>query len=153
MFLPNPLHPAMPRLQPHKPCTMQMKHTRKHKEWKKHGDTKSKIQQQLLKAVDDMHLRQLKHPLWNYARVTPLAMINHLKDECSQIMATDFQDNRAALIIEWAPPADIELLHTNIDERMTFAAEGGDPISEINAVNAGVQVLQATGLYTIPIQE
>ena len=36
---------------------------------------------------------------------------------------------------------------------MAFAEEGGDPISEINAVNAGVEVFQKTGLYTFSIRE
>ena len=121
--------------------------------WKLHQNTQKKLLQQLLEAVDDTYTKALKDPLWAYGTTTPLAIINHLKETYGKIKAQDLQENRAQLNHQWSPPDDIENFFDNINTCIAFSTAGGDTISEMNAVHAGVGTLRKTGLFSLAIRD
>jgi hypothetical protein len=121
--------------------------------WKLHHDTEKKLLQQLLAAVDNIFTKALKNNLWGYARTTTLALLTHLAGTYGKISPEDMIANRVQLNHPWTPPDDIENHFDNINTCIEFAEAGGDPISEVNAVQAGVATLRKTGLFAPAIRE
>jgi hypothetical protein len=115
--------------------------------WKLHHDTDKKLLQQLLAAVDDLYTKALKNILWGYARTPTLALLTHLGRHYGKISDQDMIANRVQLTTDWIPPDCIENHFDNIDRCIEFSIAGGDPISEINAVQSGVATLRKTGLF------
>jgi hypothetical protein len=61
--------------------------------------------------------------------------------------------NRVQLNHPWTPPDDIENQFDNINTCIEFSEASWDPISEVNAVQAGVATLHKTGIFAPAIQE
>jgi hypothetical protein len=72
--------------------------------WKLHHDTKKKLLQQLLAAVDNIFTKALKNNLWGYARTTTLALLTHLAGTYGKISPEDMIANRVQLNHPWTPP-------------------------------------------------
>jgi hypothetical protein len=121
--------------------------------WKLNHDTEKKLLQQLIAAVDNIFTKALKHNLWGYARTTTLALPTHLVSTYGKISPEDMIANRVQLNHSWTPPDDIENHFDNINTCIELSEASGDPISEVNAVQAGVATLRKTGLFAPAIRE
>ncbi|CAB9530520.1 expressed unknown protein [Seminavis robusta] len=121
--------------------------------WKLYHKSEAQILQQILDAVNDTYTKALKDRMWGYGNTSPFDIITHLVTTYGKITETDLLANRELLTQPWTPPTDIEELFDNIDTCIAFSVEGGDVISDRNAVSAGVATLHATGLFIHPIRE
>ena len=122
-------------------------------EWESYYKTKAKLTQQILAAVDDTYTKALSHSLWHYGNVTPLQLLTHLSNTYGRILPRDLQDNRAKMTEPWDGTSDIETVFDRINSCISFSEDGGDPISNMNAVHAGVAIFQQTGLFSQAIRE
>ena len=125
---------------------------REHAVWTTYTDTGDILKRQLLEAVDDDYTKALKDTTWGYSNRTIVEILAHL-DIYGEITAKDLLNNRKKLNTPWAPPTDIEELFANIQDCRTFADAGGDPISERNAVDAGIDCIKDTGLFPIALND
>jgi hypothetical protein len=110
-------------------------------------ETDKALRQQLLAAVPDEYVSELRHPTLGYGRVTCLELLTHLWATYGTITLAELEANRQNMRQPWSPPSSIEQLCQRLENGMLFATAGSNPISVSSAVSDGYYVLSQTGLF------
>jgi hypothetical protein len=104
------------------------------------------LKRQVLKAVPEHYLEELRHPTRTFSRLTVLAILDHLNSTYGTITTNDLAANRKNLHREWSSAQPLESLWTNIT-RCRHVAHDLDPISDMEAVQAALDNLDRTGVF------
>jgi hypothetical protein len=81
----------------------------------------NKLKQQLIDAVGDAHLKELKHETSACAWCTIAELLNHLVTACGQIKVDNIARNKKKLSADWSPDAPLEDLWNNVTNCHAFA--------------------------------
>ena len=109
------------------------------------------LKRQLLKAVPALYLDKLRHPTRHFARHTVLELLAHLDKTYGKLTTDDLAINRKNLHREWSSAQSLESLWSNIDLCCQIALEL-NPISDMDAVQAALDNLERTGVFTDAIK-
>jgi hypothetical protein len=109
------------------------------------------LKRQLLKAVPALYLDKLRHPTRHFARHTVLELLAHLDTTYGKLTTDDLAINRKNLHREWSSAQTLESLWSNIDRCRQIALEL-NPISDMDAVQAALDNLERTGVFTDAIK-
>ena len=71
--------------------------------WKMTQDVREALKKQIIDAIDNEYLKDLKDPDTGYANVTPLNMLKHLYNEYGELTAQDISANRTNLKADYDP--------------------------------------------------
>jgi hypothetical protein len=112
----------------------------------------AKLKQQILIAVESRYLQILEDLEFGFADVSPLEMLNHLKDTYGQVSADDIENNRNLLSADWNPDDPIENVWLRIRECQTFA-RGIEPITDGTAVRLTLTVFETTGVFANAVEK
>ena len=74
-------------------ASVRKEHEDKFKEFLIYDQTEKALKSLLISAVDEKHIRSLRHKHVSYANVTTLTMLNHLYDCYARITLTDLEEN------------------------------------------------------------
>ena len=107
------------------------------------------IKQLLIAAVEDKYIRTLAHKYTEYAAVTSLQILTHLKTTYGKIDEGMLEDNLETMKTDWDPNDTFETLIEQIENAVNLAEEGGDPISAKTQLNCGYKRVYNTGLFNV----
>ena len=121
--------------------------------WKMTQDVREALKKQILNAIDDEYLEDLKDPDTGYANVTPLQMIEHLYTEYGELTPQDISNNRTALKADYDPNTTMVSYFYKIREIRNIAVRAGNPISENDLIAELYLVMARTGIFDKTIDE
>ena len=118
------------------------------KEYTIYNNVAGHLKRQLsIKAVPPLYLEVLSHPSRHFSRLTVLDILNHLHTEYGTITSDDLATNRENLQREWSSAQPLESLWTNIIKCRQIAHDR-NPISDMDAVQAALNQLERSGVFT-----
>jgi hypothetical protein len=106
------------------------------------------LKAQLLKAVPPMVIQELEHQEHGYALVTTCQLLQHLVTTYGTLTQRDLTKNSEKLHTPWNPDTPLEMMFNNVKDCRQTAAAGNDPITKSTAVQAMVQNLKNSGLFS-----
>ena len=121
-------------------------------EYMAYVQTEAALKRLLLEAVPSTFTKELRDTKLGYAKVSTLAILQHLENTYGTITADDLEKNLTAMNRQWDIHEPIENLFHQLKDAREFAATV-DPISESMAVRAGVKILENTSSFTESIRE
>ena len=112
----------------------------------------AELRQQIIQAVDSIYYNVLEDPVFGYADVTPLQLLQHLTTTYGTRSIDDLEENRATLAADWDPDSPIEDLWTRIKDAKQYAA-ATEPISDDTAMRLTLQAIERTGVLELECSE
>jgi hypothetical protein len=106
------------------------------------------LKAQLLKAVPSMFIQELEHQEHGYTLVTTCQLLQHLVTTYGTLTQRDLTKNSEKLHTPWNPDTPLKTMFNNVEDCRQTAAAGKDPITEPTAVQAMVQNLKNSGLFS-----
>jgi hypothetical protein len=107
----------------------------------------------ITKAVPEIYMGILAHPVHRFATVSPRDMLQHVVTAYGEIQAEDLGKNLQRLTAPWDPTTPIETVFTNGTKCRYFAEEGGDPISDRTYMRLLFDVITASGVLTRALED
>ena len=101
---------------------------------------------QILNAVNASFLSALEDPVFGFSDVTPMAMLDHLRQEYGTLTPEELETNRAALSEPWNFDSPIEDLWAKIANIQRIAAFGDVPIADVTIITLTLAMIEKTGL-------
>lgn len=96
----------------------------------------SLLKEQMLQAIDDAYLAELKHSRYGYATVTARDQYRHLYTHYRQLRPADLIANRESLSAPFDFSAGLEPLWERIAEAQFIAEQGQQPIPTVRSLPA-----------------
>jgi hypothetical protein len=115
--------------------------------------TRLKLKQQILAAVDNLYTQTLENDMFGYAQVEPLDLLDHLWDIYGAVTPDDIEKNRSRLTEPWNPDDGLEDLWQRISEIKQFATRAGEAIPDAVVVRLTKQVVEETGVFSNAIDK
>ena len=103
---------------------------------------------QILTAVNASFLSALEDPDFGFGDVTPLAMLEHLRNEYGTMTPEELERNRATLSEPWNFDNPIEDLWSKIANIQRVATLGTVPIPDITVITLTLAMIEKSGLLT-----
>jgi hypothetical protein len=121
-----PNKPAVPRYAGSTTAQNQQKanHKRAMEEYQEHRGLQDQIQQLLIQAIPKVYIATLAHHTTGMSLVTPMKILEHLRETYGQITPQDLEDNLKMIKTPWNPDTPIETVFTNSNDCRAFAIEG-----------------------------
>ena len=113
----------------------------------------SLIKQQILQAVPHEYLAPLNDALLGFSQATPAQLLAHLRNTYGAITTDDLEANFSRLSTPWDPTTPIETIFTNVRDCMSFANDGGDPISDAQAMREVLKTIEASGVLDKAVED
>jgi hypothetical protein len=107
----------------------------------------------IINNVPEHFIVTLQHPITQYARVTPLQLMEHLWTTYGTITSDDLTTNYDRMTAPWNPPTPIENLFDQLKLGQEYAGEGGEPIDTRQLMRIGYNLIQQTGLFETSCRE
>ena len=115
---------------------------------------RSAIKKQIFKAVPARFFAALEDDLMGYANVTPLAMLTHLETTYGVMTPADHEANKAKLKESWDPnTTTIADLWNRFKTVCDIARSAGNPISDMDKINAAREVIEQTGQFASDVSK
>jgi hypothetical protein len=111
------------------------------------------LKAQIIAAIDRIYLDDVRDPVYNFATVSPLDILDHLHNTYGTIDNDQLDQNQKRLDAIWTPTDPIERVWTNLLECVRFSIRGNDPITETTAVRRTLAMFEQTGLFTLAIRD
>lgn len=111
-------------------------------------NTRNALRAQILATVHQDYSNILSHPLFGYANITPLDLIEHLTATYGTITAKDLERNRDQLKEPWNPNDDIITLWTRAKNCQYFARNSTESITDNTIMLLLLDALTASGVMT-----
>jgi hypothetical protein len=112
-----------------------------------HRTTDQALKQLLLGAVEEMFIRCLQTKYLGYLNISTQQILDHLYAQYARILAANLQDNDVTFKAPYDPNLPIEMLYTQIENGMDYAAAGLSPYSTEQVINNAFQLIYATGMF------
>ena len=106
---------------------------------------KTTLKNQLLKAVPDVYLNALAHPVLGFANVNPNQMLAHLLATYGTITTEDLKENKARLTAPWDINQPTETVFDRAVKVQAFA-QPHEPITDGTVVRKILEVFEASGV-------
>ena len=115
--------------------------------WKMTQDVREALKKQIIDAIDDEYLEDLKDPDTGYANVTPLQMLKHLYNEYGELTAQEISANRTKLKNDYDTNVTMVSYFYKIREIRNIATRAGNPISDNDVIAEIYLVMARTGIF------
>ena len=115
-------------------------------EFQTYKAVEAQLKKQLIKAVPNVFIDELKDQLFGYGNVAVRAILEHLDTMYRQVTPDDLNKNLDNLNRQWSPEQPLETLFTQINNCREFA-EDHDPITVAAAIRAGELNLEKSGVF------
>ena len=106
---------------------------------------KTTIKNQILKAVPDVYLNALAHPMLGFANVEPNQMLAHLLATYGTITTEDLKENEALLTAPWDINQPTETVFDRAVKVQAFA-QPHEPIADGTVVRKILEVFEQSGV-------
>eukprot|EP00586_Coscinodiscus_wailesii_P001561 CAMPEP_0172482082 /NCGR_PEP_ID=MMETSP1066-20121228/8359_1 /TAXON_ID=671091 /ORGANISM="Coscinodiscus wailesii, Strain CCMP2513" /LENGTH=367 /DNA_ID=CAMNT_0013244955 /DNA_START=131 /DNA_END=1234 /DNA_ORIENTATION=+ len=93
--------------------------------WLEYTNTDKALKQQLLRAVEDIYLRDIKHSMTGYANVSTRRLLGHLYSKYGRITPEALKENGNRMRKSYDMSQPIQTLWVQIQEANDYAAAGG----------------------------
>lgn len=108
---------------------------------------RSQLMGQLLRAVPETYREVLEDTDYGgYTNINPATLLQHLFTVYGTIKLVDLDENVRLLHTPWDPDTPIENVFINGKRCRGFAAEGGDPITDVAYIRALLNVFRNSGV-------
>jgi len=107
------------------------------------------LRSQVIAAVPDMFLSDIKHAKLGYANVTCLELLTHLWANYGAIQPHELVENRIRMATPWTFPEPIETLFTQLKNGMEFSVDGGNPVNEVTAMMDGYITIESNPEFVL----
>ena len=122
-------------------------HTQALKVWRERQDVDMALKQQLLGAVNDIYLRTKRDSLTGYASVTVWQLIKHLLVSYGRITPNAISANDTRMRTPFDADQPIEVLFTQIEYGMQYAAAGNAAYSAQQIIIIAYALIFASDAY------
>ncbi len=116
-------------------------------------NTRTQLRSMIINATPDQYICALKHSITQYANVTPLQLMNHLKATYGAITSDDLTSNYERMTAPWNPPTPIETLFNQLKEGKEFAQKGHERFENSQLMRLAYDNIKATGLFDVQCRE
>ena len=111
------------------------------------------LKDMIIQAVPDYAIRTLHDENFGYAAVTPEQLLTHLITTYGTIDEEDMAKNIEQCKTLWDPTTTIETMFSKLAEHRHFATEGGDPISDAQALLYMVEGVEKSGVFAEALKD
>jgi hypothetical protein len=111
------------------------------------------LRNQIIALLPDIYIRALKHATTGYGNVTTRTFLEHLWTNYGAITQAELNDNETRMQIPWNPPMPIEVLFTQLDNGIAYAAAGDETLSATQVPRIGYNIIDATRLFKLPCRD
>jgi hypothetical protein len=108
---------------------------------------KESIKQQVLNAIDNMYLQDLKDDVFGYADVTIIKILQHLGTTYGLLTANDLETNHNKLTEPWNPDEPFENIWKHIKIIRAVAIAGNELLSDSVTIKLTLVALDKAGVY------
>ena len=131
-----------------------------HKLWLKTSDQECEtfqlvgeaLKAQIIQAVLDTYINQLKDLIFNCANISAQAILEHLQTTCGTVSNEDLIENEKKMKAPWSPEQPVEDIWKQVHKAHAFT-EGHDPISKAAGIHAAIENLKNSGVFTNAIND
>jgi hypothetical protein len=113
-----------------------------------HNNMNDALKAQIIDAVADTYLGELRNRYTGYMGVTPRDLIGHLLERYGRIMASDIANCRTKMEAPMDPTQPIDVYFQTIDDCVQFATDGQVPFMALQIVHqTAYHAISKSGLY------
>jgi hypothetical protein len=109
-------------------------HLSNQKVFKMYHNVDKALQNQIIVALPEIYIHSLKHTITGYGSVSCLTLLIHLWKNYGTITQPELDENEKRMQLPWMPPTPTKVLFPQLKEGVTFAAAGGEALSENNVM-------------------
>ena len=122
------------------------------KNWNLVNDTRSALKQQILDVIDEVYLQPLRDRQLAYANVTPLQMLDYLREHYGQVMSEDYIVLKQQLTEPYDPATSMVNYFNGLEDIQTMAQRGPTPITDNEILAQAYVSIKQTGIYERAIE-
>lgn len=111
------------------------------------------LMKQLLAAIPPIYLDAVDDADFRFSNLTCFSLLQHLKEQFSQITISELQANTDRMATAWNPPTPINALFKQLKDGVRFAAPGHEPIGDLQVARIGYTILLQSGLFAEACRE
>ena len=128
-------------------ATTKALHDENLRKWQEYNALMQALKNQLIKAVDEVYLKAIQHPITEYTSLTLITMLQHLYDTYGKITEERLEKNREEMTATYDVAVPIDNLFTRIEECVDFADAARSPYSQAQILSISFLIIQKTGLF------
>jgi hypothetical protein len=121
--------------------------------WSLVHNIRKALTKQIINAVDDEFIEDLKDHNTGYANVTPLEMVEHLYADYGQLTAQDISENRNQLKKDFDNTKTMVAHFHKIKEIRLIAEKTGNTITDADAIAETYLVIDRCGLFSKAVDD
>jgi hypothetical protein len=121
-------------------------------EFMQYKATQAALRNCLTTAIPSTYIDILADEEFEYANVTPSAIITHMNDNYGEVTADDLTDNIKDLQAQWSPSQPLEDLWKQVRRCQAFAL-AHDPITDMTAMREIMTNLENSGVFTEALKD
>ena len=117
------------------------------KKFREYCAVEGALKKQLLTAVDDIYLEEIKERYIAFGNKTLPDLLTHLYATYAKITPADLAVNRKKMSTQWDPNLPIEYVFHQIQDAMDYADHAQTPFSTEQIANEAYKLVFNTGLF------
>jgi hypothetical protein len=133
--------------------TDHINHKAAQKLYKHHNNMNDALKTQIIDAVADTYIGELRNRYTGYMGVAPRDLIDHLLERYGRITASDIVNCRTRMEAPMDPTQPIDVYFQNIDDCVQFATDGQVPFTALQIVQTAYHAISKSGLYNDACKE
>jgi len=127
-------------------ATQREQHQRDMEVYHLHMKVANALKAQIIEAVPDALLAAEKDPITGYGQVPVRDLLTHLQTMYGDITDDDLVKNLELAAAPWNPDTTPDSVFAQVTEARSFAEEGGDPISDNQAMRIIQEAFEKSGV-------
>jgi hypothetical protein len=133
--------------------TDRLNHKAAQKLFDHHNNMNDALKTQIIDAVTDTYLGELRNRYTGYMGVTPRDLIDHLLERYGRITASDIANCRTQMEAPMDTTRPIDVYFQTIDDCVQFATDGKVPFTASQIVQTAYHAISKSGLYNDACKE
>jgi hypothetical protein len=133
--------------------TDRLNHKAAQKLFNNHNNMSNALKTQIIDAVMDTYLGELRNRYTGYLGITPRALIDHLLTQYGKITASDIANCSTKMEAPMDATRPIDIYFQIIDDRIQFATNGQVPFTPTQIVQTAYHAVSKSGIYNDACKE
>jgi hypothetical protein len=130
-----------------------MNHKEALKQFHHHNNMNDALETQIIDAVADTYLGELRNRYTGYLGVTPRDLLDHLLERYGKITASDIANCRTRMEAPMDTTGPIDIYFQTINDCVQFATDGQVPFTATQIVQTAYHTVSKSGLYNNACKE
>jgi hypothetical protein len=130
-----------------------MNHKEALKQFHHHNNMNDALKTQIIDAVADTYLGELRNRYTGYLGVTPRDLLDHLLERYGKITASDIANCRTRMEAPMDTTRPIDIYFQAIDDCVQFATDGQVPFTATQIVQTAYHAISKSGIYNDACKE